>query len=93
MTPGDLPSQRFGLFDREHRRVVNRVKVYAEILQPAEQSFRGRGGQAVYQKILFVIVDAVLPRLIRELPAVVIPHQTENTKISTPMAWTPWPMP
>ncbi len=93
MASGYLPSQRFGLLDREHGRVVNRVKVYAETLQPEEQSFRGRGGRAVYQKILFVIADPVLPRLIRELPAVVIPHQTENTKISTPMAWTPWPMP
>ena len=55
VAPDDLSSQRLGLFNGEHRRVVNRVEVQAEILQPAEQSFRGCGGRAVYQAILFVI--------------------------------------
>ncbi len=34
-----------------------------------------------------------LPSLMREVPAVVMPHHTENTKISTPIAWTHRPMP
>ncbi len=48
-------------------------------------------GSGVVERVKIQVES--LPSRMREVPAVVIPHHTENTKISTPIAWTHRPMP
>ncbi len=50
-----------------------------------------RSGLGVVQRVKVQVER--LPSLRREVPAVVMPHHTENTKISTPIAWTARPRP
>ncbi len=45
-----------------------------------------RRGSGVVERVKVQVES--LPSLMREVPAVVMPHHTENTKIKTPMAWT-----